>query len=671
MPFPLPLLLVAPALALTPDDDATLLQMEAMRLPALAFRDFAEHEDAETRRRAARSLGRLRTAAALSPLKGLLGDAEASVRAEAAWALGLTPGGARPLLDHLDNEPSDAVRVQVIRGLGGQGSASAVPALLRALEAPGAFGRQPPTVEAAALALGRMAARGVEGVDTDDVVRALVAQKDRLSTPTRLAAAFALARVRRADPPAAVRADLLTWAQEEPRAAVQAYLVRAVGALERDRDAAKVVRAAFTDPDEGVRINAARAAGSLGLKAVQQLLDDKDPAVRREAMAAVPLSKALDAPALLQPVVDAGSELDAEEAAKAVGDPRLLDAVAALTALATHGHVERPGPYLKPSRPTAIRVAALEAVTAPIKLRSLAAEDGEPAVRTAAAARLLAIDGLEPIHARALLEAFDPMVASLAASWLADHPDRKSEGALLGLLEESDQSDVLVGCLRALEALYGGDWPRVQRPATPLDPFVTPLTGHADRQVRDAALALSDALDLEAPGPWHGLSVDGATPADLEDVRSARITTTRGEITVALLPEVAPLTVHNFVTLAERDWFDNLRLHRVVPDFVVQAGDPRGDGMGGPGWSIPDEPSPLTYSEGTLGMALSGPDTGGSQWFLTLSPQPHLDDVYPIFGRVTRGMGVVHSLTPMDRIIDVEIERVAPFPSEAKAQAAR
>ena len=91
----------------------------------------------------------------------------------------------------------------------------------------------------------------------------------------------------------------------------------------------------------------------------------------------------------------------------------------------------------------------------------------------------------------------------------------------------------------------------------------------------------------------------------------------------------------------------------------MQDGDPRGDGTGGPGWSIPDEINPLRYDEGMLGMALSGPDTGGSQWFVTLSPQPHLDGTYTIFGEVTDGLGLLRTVQPGDRIERVLIERSA------------
>ena len=124
---------------------------------------------------------------------------------------------------------------------------------------------------------------------------------------------------------------------------------------------------------------------------------------------------------------------------------------------------------------------------------------------------------------------------------------------------------------------------------------------------------------------------------------------------MTLDPEEAPYTVWNFAHLAEEGYFDGVVFHRVVPDFVIQAGDPRGDGWGGPGYEIPDEINPLPYDTGALGMALSGPDTGGSQWFITLSPQPHLDGRYTIFARVTRGQAVAARITQGATIHRVDI----------------
>ena len=129
----------------------------------------------------------------------------------------------------------------------------------------------------------------------------------------------------------------------------------------------------------------------------------------------------------------------------------------------------------------------------------------------------------------------------------------------------------------------------------------------------------------------------------------AYIETDRGTIQIELAVLDAPLTVENFVALARKGFFDGLSVHRVVPNFVVQDGDPRGDGEGGPGYTIRDELNQRPYLRGTVGMALDPwPDTGGSQYFITHSPQPHLDAEYTVFGRVISGMDVVDKIQQWD-----------------------
>ncbi len=142
----------------------------------------------------------------------------------------------------------------------------------------------------------------------------------------------------------------------------------------------------------------------------------------------------------------------------------------------------------------------------------------------------------------------------------------------------------------------------------------------------------------------------------------AVLTTEKGTFTIDLLPEDAPLTVDNFVKLARAGYFNGLEVHRVVPNFVMQDGDPRGDGNGGPGWSIRCEVNMVPYDRGAVGMALSGKDTGGSQWFVTHSPQPHLDGGYTVFGRVNeKDMAVVDKIVRGDKIISVRVvEGAAP-----------
>jgi len=128
------------------------------------------------------------------------------------------------------------------------------------------------------------------------------------------------------------------------------------------------------------------------------------------------------------------------------------------------------------------------------------------------------------------------------------------------------------------------------------------------------------------------------------------IETQRGPVVVELLPVEAPLTVAAFLSLVDRRYFDGSTWHRVVPNFVVQDGDPRGDGWGGPGFALRDEVNPMRYETGTVGMALSGPDTGGSQFFITHSREPRPDGTYTVFGWVVAGLGALDAIGQGERI---------------------
>ena len=152
------------------------------------------------------------------------------------------------------------------------------------------------------------------------------------------------------------------------------------------------------------------------------------------------------------------------------------------------------------------------------------------------------------------------------------------------------------------------------------------------------------------PAPPLRVEAIPETPAT-----AAVVETERGTIRIALDPGRAPRTVENFARLARSGYFDGLAFHRVVPDFVIQDGCPRGDGWGGPGYAIPCEYNDRPYEVGTVGMALSGKDTGGSQWFVTLAPAPRLDGRYTAFGSVTSGMDVVERIMPGDRILRVTV----------------
>ena len=137
----------------------------------------------------------------------------------------------------------------------------------------------------------------------------------------------------------------------------------------------------------------------------------------------------------------------------------------------------------------------------------------------------------------------------------------------------------------------------------------------------------------------------------------AVLDTTKGEIELQLFPEHAPKTVNNFVFLAEQSFYDGVSFHRVIDDFMVQTGDPTGTGRGGPGYRFEDETkgNPLKHEAKVASMANAGPNTNGSQFFITHSPQPHLNGKHTVFGKVTKGADVVDRIEKGDTIKSVSV----------------
>ena len=144
-------------------------------------------------------------------------------------------------------------------------------------------------------------------------------------------------------------------------------------------------------------------------------------------------------------------------------------------------------------------------------------------------------------------------------------------------------------------------------------------------------------------------------------IQTAVITMDKGgEIAIEFFPEDAPKTVENFVTLAKKGFYDGLVFHRVEPNFVVQGGDPKGTGMGGPGYTIKAEFNKQKHVRGALAMARSqSPDSAGSQFYITLAPAHFLDGQYTVFGTVTSGMDVVDKIRKGDKMTSVKIIEVA------------
>lgn len=192
---------------------------------------------------------------------------------------------------------------------------------------------------------------------------------------------------------------------------------------------------------------------------------------------------------------------------------------------------------------------------------------------------------------------------------------------------------------------------------TPLSPAASPVAGVAPTGAPAAATPQARAKSWQQPP---------AMAIDKSKSYEAILKTDKGDIRIALQADKVPVTVNNFVFLARQGYYDGVTFHRVIPGFMAQTGDPTGTGGGGPGYTFADEfNSALRHDgEGIVSMANAGANTNGSQFFITYAPQPHLDNVHSVFGKVVSGMDVLKALaprdpskatTPGDRIISVEI----------------
>jgi len=250
------------------------------------------------------------------------------------------------------------------------------------------------------------------------------------------------------------------------------------------------------------------------------------------------------------------------------------------------------------------------------------------------------------------LNAEDVIVRATAAELLSEQPlaetnTRALIQALPRALRDKDLNDAALAILDAL----------AKQKSKEANEAIKTALDSSDHLIRRRAVAL---LKANGVGDFSNLIGTVKTRNTEADYRRAiarigkHVTTTlltsKGSFVIEFLPEDAPLTVDNFVQLARKGYFNGITFHRVVPNFVIQGGDPRGDGSGGPGYSIRCEINEVPFDRAAVGMALSGKDTGGSQWFVTHAPQPHLDGGYTVFGRVIRGMEVVDRIARGDTI---------------------
>ena len=183
------------------------------------------------------------------------------------------------------------------------------------------------------------------------------------------------------------------------------------------------------------------------------------------------------------------------------------------------------------------------------------------------------------------------------------------------------------------------------QPTTQTDSYAT-----SSSAMMDGSSASTDAMAASSASPMTATQTSSEGP--LSGKHTVILKTTKGDITLELDADAAPKTVTNFITLAKRGYYDGLTFHRVIPEFMIQGGDPDGNGTGGEsiyGESFEDEPNDLKMERGVLAMANRGPDTNGSQFFITVIPTDWLQGRHTVFGKVTKGMDIVDAISKVQR----------------------
>jgi cyclophilin family peptidyl-prolyl cis-trans isomerase/HEAT repeat protein len=623
----------------------------------------AQHPDAVVRARAAMAMGRIGDRAATVLLLPMLQDQDSMVRTETAFALGeLGDPAAVPELAALAGRfPPNAqgeLVIEIVTALAKLGGPEAERALEGILDRHSASSadrsdRATATVLGEAWRLGRRSS-----------LNRLLGEYVRTARGDwRRNAVYSAGRLR-----VAAAASAMLDAAADSDATIRAYAARSLvapladsAAIARDVFVA-TLRPLVNDADAQVRTNALRALASFPDSALVPLvaarLVDRDPNVAVQAANTLDTLKGSRAAAILAERFPGGGSFAFRRAVL------LALAHASPTQAIETGRAWRADPDWR-NRAAYIEMLGVAATPAARQQLAEMAEDPDPRVvgfvLNALEAVVPAGDSALLALARAKLGAADLAVRSAAIglldreknpAWLRDfaaayrraEADPENDARLAAVNALADIAELSSAARAEVEASFLAAFPRSP------DYITRRLLGQrfGDATLRrywGAVFPVETGRSVEEYRDLARRYILGqARPG------SVTIETDRGNVVLELYAYQAPLTVENFLRLADRRYFDGGRWHRVVPNFVVQDGDPRGDGSGGPGTVIRDEINRRRYDHGALGMALSGPDTGGSQFFITLSPQPHLDGGYTVFGHVVTGWNVLDLIVQGDRI---------------------
>lgn len=642
-----------------------ILRVEDARRPCQELLLLFNNPEPAVRARAIEAVAKLQDSTCTGGVLRMLADVNHNVRLEAAFALGqLGSFESEPfLLRRLFSKDIIEVRARILEALGKVGSEAAVPVVKKFLSDP-----EPRIRGEAALAVARLALRGIVHSSLTDSVTTLLRDSD---VGVRWKSAYALVRIGRNLDPLALQRALQ---DEDPQ--VRMCVVRALGVQRELTIIEPIADVLREDADWRVRVNAARVLGGYPLRLTSNYLSllNQKQAVRVAIIQAIGTSAALElqgyransrelnwAKAQLEDVIT-GFRSRSSRSAPEVGFS--LISYASLMGSAGVPLISR---YINDPN-SRIRARALEALgKIPSAESGLILERSYHAAPVVAKIAILAalknFDGEAPSQTflTALQEEDEVLVAlaaeGLAADTVANRRFSKNILQAYQRLKQPIDIESTRSIFRAFSVFH----------ETGAIPFLRQAIQSKDHNIASAAREtlqlLTDATIFSPP-----LAEQGSDEDEFPDYNeiislngaSALINTSRGSMKLALYAQDAPLTVLNFVRLARSSFYDSLTFHRVVPNFVVQSGDPRGDGWGSPNYTIRSEYNKLHYVRGTLGMASSGKDTEGSQFFITHSPQPHLDGRFTLFGQIVSGFDVLDAIQEGDIIESIAI-RSEPF----------
>lgn len=648
---------------------ARILRASDRRVVDDDLRALVHDPDPGVRAKAVRALGQIGDPASEAEIEKASEDTDAGVRAAAAFSMGLlAEPSSNGVLIKLAADADAGVRGAAAASLGIIHDPSAIPTIATLL-----VDHNTAVRSAAALAAWRFP-------QPESLVEVLTVNLSGTDPHVRFASSYALARLASAGivPPSAgatvgtvpdavkarIRASLAArYGDTNPEVRMQ--VARGLSSPQSPNEMA-IVGKLSGDPEPRVRVSAARALGFPGVSIMPYLAraaTDQDVGVARAALESLgKVGGGLAAERLNTVVMKLnGSWL------REAGLTSLVQCDASKAPGVVDGLIVNPDPIMRAAAaPMLVGKKDPWAITSSVKLLG----DSDPRVCSAAISLMADRDASIASQIGTLFKSPDPVIRAACADavgtrFAVPKAGVESRTDLFAHLDEiwsvSTADKMPDARLSVLDAAAKAGKDSATR--TVLERGLT----DPDVIVRRRAVARLHDVFGEDRSASIGPSADRPLEEYLEIARWAatphaaivtlqRPTTLPGRFALELDADAAPMAAWNFAQLAGKKFYDGLIVHRVVPNFVVQDGDPRGDGFGGPGYSLRDEYNPTNYVEGTLGMASDGKDTAGSQWFVTESAQPHLDGRYTAFGHVTQGFKqIVTQVQPGDTVVSIRV----------------